>query len=74
MKNTLSEVDRQALAFLTQGPDAPGEVVDEATMCAHLVYIDLVDRGLAAKEMGEDGPVYSITDAGAAALAAPVLN
>lgn len=43
-------------------------------MCAHLVYIGLVDRGLASKEIGEDGPVYSITDAGAAALATPVLN
>ncbi|MGU3658444.1 hypothetical protein [Methylobacterium fujisawaense] len=74
MKTDLSEVDRQALAYLTQEPDAPGVVVDEATMCAHLVYIALVDRGLATKEMGEDGPVYSITDAGAAALAAPVLN
>lgn len=74
MRTTLSEVDRQALTFLTQGPDAPGTVVDETIMAAHFVYLDLVERGLASKEIGDDGPVYSINEAGIAALSAPVLN
>jgi hypothetical protein len=70
----LSDVDRQALTFLTQGPDTPGAVVDETVMAAHFVYLGLVDRGLASKQIGDDGPVYSINEAGIAALSAPMPN
>lgn len=70
LDSPLTENDRIALSHLLNGPDVPGPVVSEETMCAHLVYLYLVDRGLVAKGMGGDGPIYSITKAGRAALRA----
>ena len=67
----MTENDRQALEFLLDGPDVPGVVDSEEVMCAHLVYLYLVERGLVAKGMGSEGPIYSITAAGRAALSAP---
>lgn len=63
--------DRRALEFLTHGPDEPGPVDSEEIMAAHLVFLNLVERGLAAKIQGDNGPIYSITLAGRAALAEP---
>jgi hypothetical protein len=70
----LTPVERQALEFLTHGPDAPGEIESEEVMCAHLLFLGLVKRGLVGKDLGDDGPIYSITDAGRAALAAPTAH
>jgi hypothetical protein len=70
----LDTTERQALEFLTRGPDTPGEVNSTEVMCAHLLYLDLVARGLASKDLGDDGPIYSITEAGRAALAAPSVH
>ncbi|GJD65136.1 hypothetical protein [Methylobacterium frigidaeris] len=59
-----------ALDFLDRnGPDAPGEVNSEEVMAAHLLFLDLKDRGLVSTTPGDDGPVYAITAAGKQALA-----
>ncbi len=70
----MTPIERKALEFLTLGPDAPGVVDSEEVMAAHLVFLDLVKRGLVAKDIGDDGPIYSITDAGRAVLVAPTAH
>lgn len=67
----LSDSDRAALEFLTQGPDEPGIVDSHEVLAAHLVFLGLVEQGLASKVQGDDGPIYSITAAGRAALVEP---
>ena len=67
----MTPIERKALEFLSLGPDAPGVVDSEEVMAAHIVFLDLVKRGLVAKDMGDEGPIYSLTPAGLAVLAAP---
>lgn len=74
MRKPLTENDRQALEFLTLGPDVPGPVTSEETLFAHVVFFGLVKRGLVTKGMGYEGPIYSISPAGRAALSQPTPN
>lgn len=69
----LTRNERLALEFLANGPDTPGLVNSGEVAAAHLVFGDLVKRGLASKIIGEDSPTYSITGDGLAALAAPTI-
>ncbi len=68
MSEGLTDIDFKALNFLTLGPDTPGKVTNDEILAAHFVFLGLVQRGLVAKDIGEDGPTYSITFAGRAAL------
>ncbi|ACL58841.1 hypothetical protein [Methylobacterium nodulans] len=43
-------------------------------MAAHLLFLNLKDRGLVSPAPGDDGPVYAITPAGVAALDAPTAH
>lgn len=53
-----------ALEFLTQGPDAPGTVVDDSVMAAIIVFEGLVKKRLVQRRQSSNGPVYSLTDEG----------
>lgn len=69
MRKPLTESDRKALDFLALGPDVPGPVTNDEILAAHFVFLGLVERGLVTKGMGHEGPIYSISLAGRAALA-----
>ena len=66
----LKRVERMALQFIEhRGEDCTGVIDDENTLCAAVLYEILKDKGLLSSRLGDDGPVYTITDAGRHALA-----
>lgn len=65
MTTDLTTGEEMALEYLGQvGNDCPGEIKDEETLCAALVFIALKNRGLVQSVIGADGPVFSLTAAG----------
>jgi hypothetical protein len=64
----LLEHERQALEFLSLGPDQIGLVDSDDKFAAAIVFLDLTKRGFATYDEDPDGPIFSITPAGKAAL------
>ena len=58
----------QALRFLEKGPDCIGLIDDESKLAAALMFVDLKRRGLVTSVVSDDGPIWSLSDAGIAAL------
>lgn len=66
---TYEEVRRDALNFIAnRGSDCVGVIDSEPKLAAALLYARLREEGLLASTITDDGPEYSLTDAGRAAL------
>lgn len=66
---TLKKHERQALEFLSKGPDTIGVIDSDEKAAAGCVFLDLKNKGWATAVIGDNGPTYSITKAGLRALA-----
>lgn len=66
---TYEEVRREALSFIaSRGSDCVGVIDSEPKLAAALLYALLREEGLLASTITDEGPEYSLTDAGRAAL------
>lgn len=62
-------VRHDALSFIHQrGSDCVGEIDSEEKLAAAMLYAMLCNEGLLARAATDDGPEYSLTEAGRAAL------
>lgn len=60
-----TENDRLALEFISsRGTDCVGKIDNEDKLAAAMIYLDLKKRGLLSSVPSDDGPVFSITQAG----------
>jgi tRNA splicing endonuclease len=58
------KIEFMALAFLANGPDSPGPIIDENVLSAYLLYLDLRKRGYVESTGVGEGMAFSITQSG----------
>jgi hypothetical protein len=64
----MTKSERQALEFLSLGPDCVGLIDTEEKLAAAILFCNLQQMGYAISEVGPDGPIHRITPKGRAAL------